>query len=184
MRPGAARLARVLGSGLLSGLCLLTLPALLRADDRPTGVTTVVAIHGEWSVVVAETDRGKQCYAAGTPRRLPKGVSAEGAFVFVTTRPQDQVRDEFAAEFGYAPAGAIAKLGAETFDLATRDDGAWIRDRADEVRLIDAMRSNAHMTVHAMRAEGGVTVDIYSLSGFADELAQARRECADGALSN
>lgn len=163
---------------------LLRAPGVAAADDRPVGTNRVVAIHGEWSVVVADTNRGKHCYAASTPRRLPKGVSAEGAFVFVTTRPQDQVRDEFATEFGYAPAGALARLGPDTFDLATRDDGAWIRDRADEIRLIDAMRTNSHMTVHAMRAEGGVTVDTYSLDGFSAALAQARRECADSALTN
>lgn len=184
MKIGAGRLARARAFGLLTALCLISMPASLRADERPTGVTTVIAVHGGWSVVVAETDRGKHCYATSTPRRLPKTVSAQGAFVFVTTRPQDQVRDEFSAEFGHNAAGALVRLGPETFELATRDDGAWIRDRAEEVRLIDAMRANSHMTVHATRPGGGITVDTYSLNGFADALAQARRQCADGALSN
>lgn len=156
-----------------------------RADDRPAGTNRVVATHGAWRVVVAETDRGKLCYAAGTPAlRLPKDVSAAGAFVFVTTRPDDQVRDEVAVEFGFTPAEAELQVGPDTFPLATLGDGAWIRERGDEMRLVDAMRSDPHMTLRATRAGGKDVVDSYVLDGFAAALAQARRECADSALSN
>ncbi len=165
------------------------LPALLAgpvgADDRPTGTNRVVATHGAWSVVIAETNRGPLCYAAGTPAlRVPKDASTDGAFVFVTTRPDEQVRDEFAAEFGFEPSAASLEVGGETFALATRGDGAWIQDPADEVRLVAALRSNAHMTLRVTRAGGKDVVDSYRLDGFAPALAQARRQCADGALSN
>ncbi len=151
------------------------------ADTRPTGTTRIVARHADWSVVVAETDRGKHCYAAASPQtRRPEGAVRARAFAFVTTRPTDQVRDEFSVEFGFeAAAGSSLTVGDETFALAGDAVGAWIRDLADETRLVAAMRSQTHMIIRSTSMLGEETLDTYSLEGFAEALARARRECAD-----
>ncbi|AVO46109.1 invasion associated locus B family protein [Phreatobacter cathodiphilus] len=166
-------------AGALLAFCIAAGTAA--ADNRPTGTTRIVARHADWSVVVAETDRGKHCYAAAQPQtRRPQGAVRERAFVFVTTRPTDQVRDEFSVEFGFAAAaGSAVSVGDETFALAGDAVGAWIRDLADETRLVAQMRNQTHMSIRSTSVLGEKTVDTYSLEGFAEALARARRECAD-----
>lgn len=151
------------------------------ADTRPTGTTRMVARHADWSVIVAETNRGKHCYAAAQPQtRRPEGAVRGPAFVFVTTRPTDQVRDEFSVEFGFeVAAGSALTVGDETFPLAGDTVGAWIREIADETRLVAAMRSHTHMVLRSTSVLGETTVDTYALEGFIEALARARRECAD-----
>jgi invasion protein IalB len=152
------------------------------AQDRPiTGTNRVIARHADWSVVIAETNRGKLCYAAGSPRlRRPEGAVRGRAFVFVTTRPSDRVRDEFAVEFGFeVTSGSTLTIGDETFPLSGDIRGAWIANLADETRLVAAMRDRAQMTLRSLSQLGEETVDTYALKGFAEALAQARRECAD-----
>lgn len=151
------------------------------ADTRPRGTARIVERHADWSVVVAETDRGKHCYAAAQPRtRRPEGAVRGPAFVFVTTRPTDQVRDEFSVEFGFeVAAGAELTVGDETYPLAGDTVGAWIREIADETRLVAAMRTHPQMSLQSTSLLGERTVDTYALEGFAEALARARRECAD-----
>ncbi len=163
-------------------LLALAIPAPAFAQERPiTGTNRVVARHGNWSVVIADTNRGKLCYAAGSPHsRRPEGAVRGRAFVFVTTRPSDQVRDEFAVEFGFeVTSGSTLTIGDETFPLSGDMQGAWIANLADETRLVAAMRDNAQMTLRSMSQLGEETVDTYSLKGFGQALTQARRECAD-----
>jgi len=170
----------------LAAAALLLAPACAigpaSAEERPiTGTNRVVARHADWSVVIADTNRGKLCYAAGSPRsRRPEGAVRGRAFVFVTTRPTDQVRDEFAVEFGFeVTSGSTLMIGDQTFPLSGDMRGAWIAHLADETRLVAAMRDNAQMTLRSMSQLGEETVDTYSLKGFGAALAQARRECAD-----
>jgi invasion protein IalB len=169
---------------LRAAAALLTLACsigLAAAEDRPSGTTRTVVRHADWSVIVAETDRGKLCYAAASPQtRRPQGAVRGPAFVFVTARPTDQVRDEFSVEFGFeVTTGAMLSVGGENFPLAGDAVGAWIKDIADETRLVAAMRSNDHMQIRSMSVLAEETIDTYSLAGFAEALARARRECAD-----
>jgi hypothetical protein len=160
-------------------LALAGLAAPVLAQDRPiTGTNRVIARHADWSVVVAETNRGKLCYAAGSPRlRRPEGAVRGRAFVFVTTRPSDRVRDEFAVEFGFeVTSGSTLTIGDETFPLSGDIRGAWIANLADETRLVAAMRERAMTRAVATPARRR---SIPMLKGFAEALAQARRECAD-----
>ena len=165
-----------------AGLMVLAGLGAAVAQDRPiTGTNRVIARHADWSVVIAETNRGKLCYAAGSPRlRRPEGAVRGRAFVFVTTRPSDRVRDEFAVEFGFeVTSGSTLTIGDETFPLSGDIRGAWIANLADETRLVAAMRDRAQMTLRSLSQLGEETVDTYALTGFAEALAQARRECAD-----
>lgn len=171
LRPAAAGL-----------LVLAAAAGTCPAQDRPiTGTNQVIARHGDWSVVIADTNHGKLCYAAGSPRtRLPEGAVRGRAFVFVTTRPTDRVRDEFAVEFGFeVTSGSTVTVGAETFALSGDMRGAWIRALADETRLVAAMRGHPHMSIRSVSQLGEETTDTYSLQGFGEALARARRECAD-----
>ena len=170
---GVRRLILALAAGLLP----VAAPAFGQAI---TGTNRVVATHADWQVVVAETNRGKVCYASGSPRfRRPEGQVRGRAFVFVTTRPDDRVRDEISVLFGFEAARrSRIEIAGETFALAGDAEGAWIADLEDEVRLVRAMRGEAQMVLRSRSELGEETIDTYSLSGFGPALDQARRECA------
>ena len=170
---------RLLGAlALAAGLTLAAHPAVAQPL---TGTNRVVATHADWQVVVASTNRGKVCYASGSPRfRRPEGQVRGRAFIFVTTRPDDQVRDEVSVLFGFEAARrSHVEIADETFALAGDADGAWIADLEDEARLVRAMRSEAQMVLRSRSELSEETIDTYSLKGFGPALDQARRECAD-----
>jgi hypothetical protein len=151
-----------------------------------TGTNRVVATYADWRVVLADTNRGKVCYAAGSPRmRRPEGAVRGRAYIFVTTRPDDRVRDEVSVLFGFEAARRSSlELGAETYALSGDAQGAWIADLAEETRLVAAMRRQSGLRVHSRSELGEDTVDTYSLKGFGEALDHARRECADPASTS
>jgi hypothetical protein len=145
------------------------------------GTNRVVATYADWRVVLAETNRGKVCYAAGSPRmRRPEGAVRGPAYIFVTTRPEDRVRDEISIMFGFeVTRRSDLAVGGETFGLAGDSQGAWIEDLAEETRLVAAMRRQSEMRVRSLSELGEETIDTYSLKGFGEALDHARRECSD-----
>ncbi|WP_439575772.1 invasion associated locus B family protein [Phreatobacter sp.] len=144
-----------------------------------TGQNRVVATHGDWRVVVAETNRGRVCYAAGAPgSREPGGVVRGRGFLFVTTRPGDAVRDEVSVEFGFDLAGRpVVAVAEQLFDLAIEGQTAWIRQLAEEARMVVAMRKARQLAIRSVSALGEETIDSYSLVGFGPALDVARRHC-------
>jgi hypothetical protein len=150
------------------------------------GTNRVVATYSDWRVVLADTNRGKVCYAAGSPRmRRPEGAVRGRAYIFVTTRPDDRVRDEISIMFGFeVTRRSRLDLGGETYALAGDAQGAWIADLADETRLVAAMRAQSQLRVTSLSELGEETVDTYSLKGFSEALDHARRECADPASTS
>lgn len=168
------------------GLALaLGLPAFPATAQPLTGQNRVVATHGVWRVVVADTNRGRVCYAAGSPdSREPGGIVRGRAFLFVTTRPGDAVRDEVSVEFGFDLAGRpVVSVGEQLFELAIDGQSAWMRHVAEEARMVGAMRKAKRLAVRSVSALGEETVDSYALDGFGAALDAARRECqpaADG----
>ena len=166
-------------AGILS--LLLASASLPACAEALVGTSRVIATFADWRVVIGDTNRGKVCYAAGSPRlRVPQGAVRERAYVFVTTRPEDSIRDEISVEFGFdVVAGATVTAGGDGFAFAGDDRGAWIKELADEARLVAAMRANAQMTVRSRSQLGEETVDTYSLKGFGEALDHARRHCAD-----
>jgi hypothetical protein len=158
----------------------------LAGAQEITGTNRVVATYSDWRVVLADTNRGKVCYAAGSPQmRRPEGAVRGRAYIFVTTRPDDRVRDEISVMFGFeVTRRSSLDLGSETFALSGDAEGAWIADLAEETRLVAAMRRQSQMSVRSLSELGEETVDTYSLKGFGAALDHARRECADPASTS
>jgi hypothetical protein len=145
-----------------------------------TGQNDIIASHGPWRAVVAESHRGRVCYAAGSPQsREPEGVVRGRGFLFVTTRPGDRVRDEVSVEFGFDLAGQpLVAIGDRLFAFAIEGQTAWIRQASEEARMVAAMRKAGQLTIRSVSALGEATVDTYSLVGFGPALDAARRACA------
>ncbi len=57
--------------------------------------------------------------------------------------------------------------------MYTQNDGAWVKNAAEEVRLVDAMRRAADVTVRGESGRGTKTTDKFSLKGVSQALDRA-----------
>jgi invasion protein IalB len=90
------------------------------------------------------------------------------------------VRNEISAIVGYplrASSDATAEVGSTKFAMYTQNDGAWIKNVAEEARLIDAMRKGAELTIKGTSSRGTQSTDIYSLKGLTQAMDRADQEC-------
>ena len=53
-----------------------------------------------------------------------------------------------------ANSDATAEIGPTKFAMYTQNDGAWIKNVADETRMIDAMRKGSELTVKGTSGRG------------------------------
>ncbi len=72
---------------------------------------------------------------------------------------------------------ATADLGAAKYAMYTQADGAWIKNAAEEARMVDAMRKTPEMIVSGESGKGTKSVDHYSLKGLAQALDRVAQEC-------
>jgi invasion protein IalB len=61
--------------------------------------------------------------------------------------------------------------------MNTQSDGAWIKNVAEEARLIEIMRKGSDLTVTGTSSKGTQSVDRYSLKGLGQALDRASQEC-------
>ncbi|MEP9350043.1 invasion associated locus B family protein [Xanthobacter sp. KR7-225] len=139
-----------------------------------------VAQYGDW-VVYASTGGPKVCYAITQPKaRLPEGLNRDPAFLFVSTRPSQNVKEEVSITVGFPlkeKSTVTVTVGTTKFELYTQDQGAWVRNAADEAKLVDAMRKGRDVTVVSTSSRGNETTDKYSLSGVSQALDRVAQEC-------
>ncbi|OYX89287.1 MAG: hypothetical protein B7Y84_05750 [Azorhizobium sp. 32-67-21] len=173
MAPFRASIA-VLGAALVVGLAA---PAFAQGGAQPKPV----AQFGDWGVYSGQSGSSKVCYALAQPKeRKPEGLKRDPAYFFVSTRPGEKVKDEVSITVGFAlKQGSEAKLtiGSQTFQLYTKDEGAWVRNVAEEGKLVDAMRKGKDLTIATTSLRGNVTTDRYSLSGIGQALDRVAQEC-------
>ena len=137
--------------------------------------------YGDWGAYAA-AGKDKTCYALGSPKeRQPKAKMKDTqAFVFISTRPGEGVRNEVAINLGYATkdgGAATADVDDDKFELVTKGMNAWVKNPAKEKEFVEALRTGSKLFVKAASAKGTTTVDSYSLKGLSDALARVAQEC-------
>ncbi len=98
-------------------------PAATTPAAGPGG-SSLVASFGDWGVYTAPSGRSKICYALSQPKeRLPRNLNRDPAYVFVSFRPAENVRNEVALVMGFATkdnAPAEAAIGTTSYALSPR----------------------------------------------------------------
>jgi invasion protein IalB len=61
--------------------------------------------------------------------------------------------------------------------MYTQKDGAWIKNMAEEARMLDAMRKGSDLTVKGTSARGTNSTDQFSLKGLPQALERADQAC-------
>jgi invasion protein IalB len=150
---------------------------------RAQGQPTLVGQYGNWGVYAGTSNGHKVCFALAQPQSSetdPPNRPRDPIYLFVSTRPAEKVREEVSVIVGYPlrrGADSTAEVGGTTFELMTQDDNAWVKNAADEPRLVDAMRKGSDMVVRGVSTRGTKTTDRFSLNGVSQALDRAAQEC-------
>lgn len=147
--------------------------------DQPT----LLGQFGDWGAYKATQGGKTVCFALSKPTSAvtePAGRNRDASYLFVSTRPSEKVKNEFSAIVGYPQkpgADASAAVGSSNFAMYTQNDGAWVKNAAEETQLIEAMRKGADLVVKSESTRGTKTTDTYSLKGVAQALDKVSEEC-------
>jgi invasion protein IalB len=172
----AALLGSVTGSG---GFAQAPKATAAAGDVQPT----LLGQYGDWGAYTASPGGAKVCFALAKPKTTktePPARKRDPSYVFVSTRPTENVRNEVSVIIGYpfkTSSDATAEIGTARFAMYTQNDGAWIKNVAEEARMVDAMRKGADLTVKGTSGRGTASTDQYSLKGLAQALDKIEQEC-------
>ena len=72
---------------------------------------------------------------------------------------------------------ATAAIGSSTYAMYTQNDGAWVKNAAEEPQMVEIMRRGSDFVVKSESARGTKTTDTYSLKGIAQALDRVAEEC-------
>ncbi|HWK01785.1 MAG TPA: invasion associated locus B family protein [Xanthobacteraceae bacterium] len=149
-----------------------------KAKAAPGGAQ-LVSQYGEWGVYVANP-KGKICYVLAEPKDRKPKLKRDPGYIFITTRPAENVQNELSVVAGFTlkdGADATLSVGGMDFPLYTKGDSAWLKNAAEEAKLIEALRKQRDLNVKTTSSRGNVTTDHYSLSGISQALDRAAQEC-------
>jgi Invasion associated locus B (IalB) protein len=156
-----------------------TTAAATPADAPPT----LLGQYGDWGAYWAAPNGHKVCFSIAKPKTAqtnPAGRKRDQAYVFISSRPAENVRNEVSVIIGYPfkdKTDATAEIGADKFAMYTLNDGAWIKNVAEEARMVDAMRKGSDLTVKGVSGHGTESTDTYSLKGLSQAVDRASQEC-------
>jgi len=147
------------------------------------GQPTLLGQFGDWGAYTATAGGRKVCYALAKPAATqtePAGKPRDPTYMFISTRPAENVRNEISIVIGYPfkpGTEATADLGSAKYAMYTQQDGAWIKNAAEEARMVDAMRHSSDITITGESGRGTKSSDRYSLKGLAQALDRVAQEC-------
>jgi len=146
------------------------------------GQPTLLGQFGEWGAYTANSAGKKICYALAKPSSsaMEPNRPRDPAYTFISTRPTENVRNEISIVIGYPfkPGyEATVDIGSAKYAMYTQGDGAWIKNAAEEARMVDTMRKGSDMVVTGESGRGTKSTDRYSLKGLGQALDRVAQEC-------
>jgi invasion protein IalB len=143
------------------------------ADAAPTQLGT----FGNWSVYASDTANGRVCYA-------PANLNRDPAYLFVSTRPKENVRDEVSFVLGFAPkdgADGQISIGKANYSVSPKAQAqsfvAWLKDNKDNATVVELMKKQPQLSLKLTSKRGNALTDTYALAGFAQALDQVKKAC-------
>ena len=158
-------------------------PAATAKKDAPSSKPTLVGTFGDWGAYEAQGAKSKICYALAQPKeRTPSSLKRDQGYIFISTRPGENVRNEVSVIMGLplkeGSGDARAEVGTSNFDLVTKGQNAWMKDSGQEGALIGVMKKHGRLVVKAPSSKGAVAVDSYSLNGLGQALDRVAKGCS------
>jgi hypothetical protein len=144
---------------------------------------TLIGQFGTWGAYTATPNGKKVCFALAKPassKTNPPNRPRDPAYAFVSTRPAEKVINEVSVMIGYTlkpGSESTLEVGGASYAMYTQGDGLWIKNAAEEERMVDAMRKAADVTVKGVSAKGTETTDTFSLKGLSQALDKLAQDC-------
>ena len=154
-------------------------PASVAGGAEPT----LIGQFGTWGAYAATPNGKKVCFALAKPsssKTNPPNRPRDPAYAFVSTRPAEKVNNEVSVMIGYAlkpGSESTIEVGGASYAMYTQGDGLWIKNAAEEERMVEAMRKSADLVVKGVSAKGTETTDTFSLKGLAQALDKIAQDC-------
>jgi Invasion associated locus B (IalB) protein len=164
-------------------------PAVAKPEAKPAAAVaggaepTLIGQFGTWGAYTATPNGKKVCFALAKPsssKTNPPNRPRDPAYAFVSTRPAEKVSNEVSVMIGYAikpGSESTLEVGGASYAMYTQGDGLWIKNAAEEERMVEAMRKAADATVKGVSAKGTETTDTFSLKGLAQALDRLAQDC-------
>jgi len=144
---------------------------------------TLIGQFGTWGAYTATPNGKKVCFALAKPassKTNPPNRPRDPAYAFVSTRPAEKVTNEVSVMIGYTlkpGSESTLEVGGASYAMYTQGDGLWIKNAAEEERMVDAMRKAVDVVVKGVSAKGTETTDTFSLKGLAQALDKLAQDC-------
>tara|TARA_B100001167_G_C16596642_1_gene223920 strand:- start:82 stop:597 length:516 start_codon:yes stop_codon:yes gene_type:complete len=136
----------------------------------------------DWESFVLLKNDEKICFAQSIPViRAPKKIKREPSRLFVSFRPNENIKNEFSVTNGYdfkLKAPVTAKSGKKSYDLFSKGRFAWVVDNGDEAKLILTMKKASRLMIIGNTDKGDQTTDHYSMMGFTKAYNSAKKSCS------
>jgi invasion protein IalB len=160
-------------------------PAAAKPEAAVAGGSepTLIGQYGTWGAYSAMPNGKKVCFVLAKPsssKTNPPNRPRDPAYAFISTRPAEKVVNEVSIMIGYVlkpGSESTVEVGGATYAMYTQGDGLWIKNAAEEERMVDAMRKAADVTVKGVSAKGTETIDVFSLKGLSQALDRVAQDC-------
>jgi hypothetical protein len=154
------------------------------APPAPGGAQpTLLGQYGDWGAYTASPGGKKICFVLAKPANSstsPPNRPRDPAWMFISSRPAEKVKDEVSVIFGYGlkpNSDANIEVAGGSYAMYTQADGAWVKNAAEEPKLVETMRKGQDLTVKGTSAKGTLSTDVYSLKGLSLALDKVGQEC-------
>lgn len=144
---------------------------------------SLIGQFGTWGAYTATPNGKKVCFALAKPassKTNPPNRPRDPSYAFISTRPAEKVSNEVSIMIGYTlkpgSEGSL-EIGGSRFAMYSQGDGLWIKNAAEEDRLVDALRKGADAVVKGVSAKGTETIDSFPLKGLSQALDKLGQEC-------
>jgi Invasion associated locus B (IalB) protein len=144
---------------------------------------TLIGQFGTWGAYTATPNGKKVCFALAKPsssKTTPPNRPRDPAYAFISTRPAEKVTNEVSVMIGYTlkpGSESTLEVGGATYAMYTQGDGLWIKNAAEEERMVEAMRKAADVVVKGVSAKGTETIDTFSMKGLSQALDRLAQDC-------
>jgi invasion protein IalB len=144
---------------------------------------TLVGQFGSWGAYTATPNGKKVCFALAKPassKTNPANRPRDPAYAFISTRPAEKVTNEVSIMIGYQlkpGSESTLEVGGARYAMYTQGDGLWIKNAAEEEKMVEALRKSGDVTVKGVSAKGTETTDTFALKGLAQALDRLAQDC-------
>lgn len=145
------------------------------------GQAILLETAGKWQAFSSQQGRAKVCYALSKAEsRLPANLKDVEGLLFVATRPTEGVRNEISFVLNFDLKEDVehqAIIGTERFALVAKGQNMWLKNPAEEPRMLDSLRKGSALEIKGTSKRGNPTADKYSLAGMNQAVKRAEDAC-------